>query len=222
MYIFAQNESLIVESGRNDEGDYDLEAFYARKSDYPKAFQQALDGMEAQGFVLTNDMNMPAGYANVYPDIGTPELSKTLIENLHPDTNIYIATIMGDLFDIQKRSIAEQTDILLQLEKGLFQVEGYKELYSLAFNAYISMIYSVSGMGGYHEIRDSTGTIKEEYEEAWTRIAFNGKKSPAGQMMRQVVIEMEESGWTSSEYLDRFQYFYIEGELKRIMAELKK
>lgn len=222
MHILAQNESLIRESGRNDEGGYDLETFYAKKSDYPEAFQRAIDGMEAQGFILMNDMSMLSEYVYVYPNTGTPDLSKVLHENLHPDTSIYLAILMGDLFDIQNRSIGEQTDLLLQLEKGLSQAAGYQELYSLTFNACISMIYSVTGMGGYHEIRDSTGTIKEEYKEAWTRIAFNGKNSPAGQMMRQVVIEMEDSGWTISAYLDRFQYFFIEGEFKRIMGELKK
>ncbi|MFC5602180.1 sigma factor-like helix-turn-helix DNA-binding protein [Sporosarcina koreensis] len=224
MYIFEQNESLIRESGRNDEGGYDLEAFYAKKSTYPKAFQQALDGMEAQGIFLINDMNsdMPADYVYVRPDIGTPELSKALQENLHPDTGIYLAIFMGDLVDIHKRSVEEQTDLLFLLEKGLFQAEGYRELHSLISNAFVSVMYSITGMIGQLEIRDSVGIIKEDYKEAWTRIAFNGKDSPSAQMMREVVIEMEESGWTTSDYLDRLQYFFIEGELKRIMGEMKK
>lgn len=222
MYIFAQNENLFRDSGGNDEGGFDLEAFYAKKSDYPKSFQRALDGMEAQGFTLMNDMNMPVEYVQVYPNIGTPDLSQALRENLHPDTTIYIAVLMGDLFDIHNSSVDEQTDILLKLEKGLFQAAGYYELHSLTFNAFISTIYSITGMGGHLEIHDSTGTIKEEYREAWTRIAFNGKDSPSAQMMREVVIEMEESGWTTSDYLDRFQYFFIEGELKKIMGDMKK
>lgn len=222
MHIFAQNQSLLRESGRNDEGSYDVEAFYAKKSDYPEAFQHALDGMEAQGFVLRNDMSMPTEYVYVYPNIGTPDLSKVLRENLHSDTSIYLSIIMGDLFDIHDRSIEKQTDLLSQLEIGLLQAENYQELHAVAFTAYISVIYSSTGMAGYEEIRDSTGTIKEEYKEAWTRIAFNGGNSPAGQMMRQVIIEMEDSGWTTSAYLDRLEYFFIEGELRRIMGEMKK
>lgn len=224
MYIVAQNESLIRESGQNDEGGFNLEALYAKKSDYPEAFQQALDGMEAQGVVLINDMPsyMPADYVYVRPNIGTPDLSKALHGNLHPDTSIYISIVMADLFDIQDRSIDEQTDLLLQIENALFLAEGYQELHSYTFNMYNSMIFSITGMGGQLEIRDSTGTIKEEYKEAWTRITFNGEASPSGHIMREVVIEMEESGWTTSDYLDRLQYFSIQSEVKRILDEIKK
>src|SRR5690606_36076648 len=126
------------------------------------------------------------------------------------------------LFDIHKRSVEEQTDLLVQIEKGLFQAEGYRELHSLISNAFVSVMYSITGMIGQLEIHDPNGTIKEDYKESWTRIAFNGKESPSAQIMREVIIEMEESGWTTSDYLDTLQYFFIEGELKRIMGEMKK
>lgn len=222
MYIVAQNENLIRESGRNDEGGYDLEAFYAEKSSYPDAFQHALDGMEFQGFVLKNAMSMQAEYVDVYPNIGTPELSKALQENLHPDTGIYITVLMGDQIDIHNHSVDEQTDLLFQIEKGLFQAKGYQELYSVVFDTYNSMIYLLTGLGGHFEIYDPTGTIKEEYKEAWTRIASNGENSPAAQIMSEVIIEMEESDWTTSDYLERLQYFSIQSEVKRILSEIEK
>ncbi|MCM3711571.1 RNA polymerase sigma factor [Sporosarcina luteola] len=218
MNVLYENEKAIQGAEWNEEGGFDYESFTKSKSKYPQEFRQAIDGMMEQGYSLKS-----GPYDNyVYPEFGQPELTVVLRENLHPTMDIYISYLTGSLVDFHLSPIEEQVDLLLQTEKAALRAEGHQELYSSIFNSYTWMLYSVTGMVGQLEIRDSTGTIKEEYKEAWTRIAFNGKNSPSGHVMREVIVEMEDSGWTTSPYLDSLEYFFIEGELKQFIREMKK
>lgn len=216
MHIESQYEALILKNGRNDDGGFDWDTLNAKKSDLPEELQQALTGMEALGVVLMGDSNAPAreGYIYVYPAIDNSDLSKTLQENLHPDVGIYISIIMADMVDIHEWTVEEQADLMLQLEKGLFQAEGHEEIHSMVFNAYTSVMYMIIGMGGHLDIYDSTGTVKEEYRKVWRSIASNGD-SLAAPIMKGIVVEMENSGWMFSDYLNKFQYFTLESELRK-------
>lgn len=218
MDVLHENEKLIQGAEWNGEDGFDYESFTKSKSKYPQEFRQAIDGMIEQGFSLRG---VPSDNY-VYPEFGHPELSVVLRENLHPNMDIYLSYLTSSLVDFHLRPIEEQVDLLLQTEKAALRAEGHQELYSSIFNSYTWRLYSVTGMVGQLEIRDSTGIVKEEYKEAWTRIAFNGKNSPSGHIMREVVVEMEESGWTTSLYLDSLQYFFIEGELQQFIREMKK
>ncbi|MGN7387363.1 RNA polymerase sigma factor [Sporosarcina sp. SAFN-015] len=217
MNILYGNEKLIYDAGLVGRDGFDYESFIENKSTFPKNLQEAIIGMEEQGFYLKGD---PEGF--LYPKYGNPELTGNLRENLHSNMDIYISLMTDTLFNFHLRPIEEQVDLLLQTEKAVLRAEEYPVLYSNTYNLYIWMMYSVTGMVEQAEIRDSTGVIKEEYKEAWTRIAFNGKDSPAAQLLREVVIDMEESGWTTSRNLEKLQYFYLEGKLRELIGEMKR
>ncbi|MDW0117614.1 hypothetical protein QTL97_11755 [Sporosarcina thermotolerans] len=221
MHIGTQYEMSILESGRNDEGGFDWDTLNANISDLPEELQQTLNGMEALGIVFKGDSSAPAraGYIYVYPAIGNSNLSKTLQENLHPDVGIYISILMADMVDIHEWTVEEQADLLLQLEKGLFQAEGH-EFHSMVFNSYTSVMYMIIGMGGYLDIYDTTDSVKEEYREVWKSIAAHGDDSPSAQLMKEIIEEMENSGWAAST-LNKYQYFTLENELRKRLQEDK-
>ncbi|WP_339254612.1 hypothetical protein NSQ43_08070 [Sporosarcina sp. FSL W8-0480] len=223
MHIGTQYEMPIQQSGRNDKGGFDWATLNANKSALPEELQQALDGMEALGIFLKGDTSAPVreGYIYVYPSINNSDLSKTLQDNLHPDVGIYISILMADMVDIHEWTVEEQADLLLQLEKGLYQAEGHEDIHSLVFNAYTSVIYMIIGMGGQLNIYDSTGTVKEEYREAYKRIASIGDDSPAAQIMKGIVEEMESSGWMFSASHHSLQYFTLQNELRKRLTEGK-
>ena len=218
MNILYGNEKLIFDAGLVGEEGFDYELFTENKSKFPEKIQEAIIGMKEQGFYLKGD----SSEGIVYPQYGDSELTGILQENLHPNMEIYISVLIDDLYNFHLLPIEEQVDLLLQAEKAVLRAEEHPVLYSNTFNLYIWMIYSVTGMVDQAEIRDSTGVIKEEYKEAWTRVAFNGKDSPAAQLMKEVVVDMEESGWTTSRSLEKFQYFYLEGKLRELIGEMKK
>ncbi|MDN4609090.1 hypothetical protein [Sporosarcina highlanderae] len=217
-HIISQNEAFIREIGRNDEGRFDQELFFSKKSSQPLSLQKALDGMESQGMVLDIDASddIPGDYIYIYPIIDDPDLSKTLQDNLHPDIGIYITILMRDLKGIHEWTVENQADLMLQIEKGLFQSKDYERIHSMVFSTYNSIMYLIIRTEGNPDIYDSNGTVSEEYRKTWTQIANNGEDSPSAQIMKEIVEEMESSGWTFSLRLNRLQYYFtLEQELRK-------
>ena len=225
-FLNISYSQLIYENMNNvlgEEYDYTSPVYkdtlLAKDKTLPEPIREALDGMEKQGFSL---MSIEDVY--VYPVYGNEEIEKALIENLHPHVDFYISIITGGFDHLDKLTLDEQVVKMLELEQDLLSTEE-ESIDMLVFSAYTRLLYYINGFPDEEKIYTPLRTVKEEYRDAWQRIAYNGDNPISAQLMQDIVQDMEASGWTYSAkhkdliyllFTERFEQMVVQMREKRI------
>lgn len=215
--ILGEHLEMIFESDLFNEGMVDVDEFLERKASFPLDFQNAIDGMETQYFSLTSVKEM----APLYPKYGTPELEKILRRNLHPDMQIYISLLTGTFNLVYTGTFEDHLEALFALEKELPNTKESDQL-SYVFNSnYIFLFFTAAGLNSEKGVYDASGVVRQEIKDRWKRLAANGEGSPSGQVIREMIDEMEASNWTTSPSLEELMNYGVWLKLESKMEEAR-
>ncbi|WP_432360179.1 RNA polymerase sigma factor [Sporosarcina sp. UB5] len=214
MAILANNANVIWASDAFVDGMVDIDKFLEKKSEYPIELQKAIDGMETQFYYLATIKDV----APLLPKYGTPELKELLHQNLHPDMSGYIFMVTGGLDILYEGSFSEQVATIIEVEKELPKTRKSDQLSDRFDSGYTWLLYSAAGFMNMNGIYDRNFAVKVEVRERWKRIAAIGENSPAGQLMQEIVDEMEASNWTSAIEHDIQSHFFsrIDNKIKKV------
>lgn len=169
-----------------------MEKLKGGKESIPEPLHKAIDAMEIQGFSLKSHNG-----SHVYPRFGSEEIEKGLKEKLHPNTDFYISFVMNGFKSMESLSLNEQVEKLVEIEKDLLSADG-QSVDMMAFNAYSFLFFYVSGFNDEQNIYTSAQTVKQEYQDAWNRVASRDEIYPSVQFMQDIINEMESTNWTFS------------------------
>lgn len=202
---FTFQHQLLIEEAKV-EGTVQIEKFLGNKESYPEELQQALNRMEEQNLYLTS---MPQ-WDNVVPAFSRNELSAQMKASIHPDLAGYItqlesSTPVPDL----NRTYAEKVDDLVEIEYTLLASDEIELPYMSLRDYYSTLFYGMITDSETNRIIGPDGKITEEVQTAWKRIASGGEESPSAYVMRNIIREMEASGWTHSETQSRFTAYHL-------------
>ena len=197
MGILYEHEEIILSAELNNDGTVDMEQFLAKKSEYPMELQQAIDGMARQSVYLTG---LP-DFTPFYPQYGTPEVLEVLRQNLHPDMEIYMYMLTRESSLVaHSGTIEEKFEVLSYIEQELPKTKKSDDLHHYVDNEYSWIFYALTGIyevqGG---ISDRDLSVKPEIRERWKSIASRDEINMAVLIMREMVMEMEEQNWMSTE-----------------------
>ena len=216
--------SMLLEENMNkvlgEEYDYTssdyMETLLAKDETLPKTLREALDGMEKHGFSLLSFEDI-----HVYPVFGNEEVQKTLIENLHPSVDFYLSIITGGIDHSEKLPLDDQVEKLLEIEKDLL-VTDEESIDMLVFSAYTRLLVYINGLHEEEKIYTPLRTVKNEYRDAWLRIASNGDNPISGRLMQDIVQEMEASGWTYSAKHRDLIYLLFNERFEQMVLQIKE
>ncbi|WOV86399.1 hypothetical protein QWT69_10770 [Sporosarcina oncorhynchi] len=216
--------SMLLEENMNkvlgEEYDYTssdyMETLLAKDETLPKTLREALDGMEKHGFSLISFEDI-----FVYPVFGNEEVEKTLIENLHPSVDFYLSIITGGVDHLEIYPLDDQVEKLLEIEQDLL-VTDEESIDMLVFSAYTRLLVYINGLHEEEKIYTPLRTVKDEYRDAWLRIASNGDNPISGQLMQDIVQEMEASGWTYSAKHRDLIYLLFNERFEQMVLQIKE
>ncbi|MFS0688932.1 hypothetical protein AB1K89_06790 [Sporosarcina sp. 179-K 8C2 HS] len=147
-------------------------------------------------------------------------MEDVLRRNLHPDMQIYITLLTGDLHIIYTGTFEEHVKALLVLEDALPKIKETDQLIDLFNSHYILMFLTATGFNNEKGIFDESGVVRNEIRDRWKQLVSTGKSSPSGQIIRQLINEMEDSNWTTSSYYEQLIEYGVWSELKKKMNEI--
>ncbi|MFC5591891.1 RNA polymerase sigma factor [Sporosarcina soli] len=204
--LFFEYEHFIEDA--TVDGTVQIEQYLANKESYPEELQHALKNMEAQNLYLTS---IPQ-WTNVVPTFASNELSKQIKASLHPDLMGYITFLQSsNLIPMPKsnRSYKEKMHDLFEIEHTLLANDEIELPYMSLRDYYSSLFYGMITDSETNRIIGPDGKITEEVRTAWKKIASGGEESPSAHVMRNIIREMEASGWTQSDTQSRFTAYHL-------------
>ncbi len=83
------------------------------------------------------------------------------------------------------------------------------QLYQNVLGYYNNVFYERFILNEDGRLTGSDGKLKKEYRLAWEKLANTGENSPLAYIMQQIVKEMEESDWETSDSLERLEYHHL-------------
>ncbi|WP_252503912.1 hypothetical protein [Sporosarcina sp. Marseille-Q4943] len=214
--IVSENAEIVLTSDLVNDGLVDIDKLLEQKSSFPIELQNAIDGMTTQYYSLTSMKNI----SPLTTKYGTPELEDVLRRNLHPDMQIYITLLTGDLHISYTGTFEEHVKALLVLEDALPKIKESDQLIDLFNSHYILMFTTAAGFNSEKGIFDASGVVRNEIRDKWKQLASIGERSPSGKIIRQLINEMEDSNWKSSSYYEQLIEYGVWGELKKKMNEI--
>ena len=217
MEIVGENMEMIFESDLISDGMVDVDELLARKASFPIEWQNAIDGMDTQYFSLTSIKEL----APLYSKYGTPELEEILRGNLHPHMQVYISLLLSTFEVVYTGTFDDHLETLLALEKELPNTKESDQL-SHHFNSYYIVLFiTAAGLNSERGIYNSSGVVRQEIKDRWKRLAANGEESPSGQVIREMIDEMEASNWTTSPSLEELMNYGVWVNLESKMEEAR-
>ncbi|WP_203249249.1 RNA polymerase sigma factor [Sporosarcina beigongshangi] len=203
-----QHQQLIEEA--MSEGQFQIEKFLEKKETYPEELQNALNSMEKQNLYIDS----VSEWAALVPSFARNELSGRIKASIHEDLAGYLALLESSSYISQPKLVStyeESIGNLLEIERTLLAGPDIQlEIPYLSLRDYYSrLFYVLITDSETNRIFGSDGKIKEEIRSAWKKIASGGKGSPSAHVMRNIIREMEASGWANSEMQSRFTYYHL-------------
>ena len=143
------------------------------------------------------------------------------MNSLHPDMQIYNSLLLGKFGYVHTATFDELLDALRELEKELPKTRESDQLIYLFDSTYLWTFVTAAGFNHESGIYDPSGVVRSEIRDRWSEIASNDDLSPSGQVIRQIIDEMEASNWTSSPYYEELMSNGVWLELDLKMKEFR-
>ena len=214
--ILALNSETVMSSEFYEDSIVDVEKLLLHKSTLPTELQKAIDGMATQYFALTSIEN----FAPITTKYGSLELEEVLMNSLHPDMQIYNSLLLGKFGYVHTATFDELLEALRELEKELPKTRESDQLVYLFDSTYLWTFVTAAGFNHESGIYDPSSVVRREIRDRWSRIASNSDMSPSGQVIQQIIDEMETSDWTSSPYYEELMsngvWMGLYGKMKEI------
>lgn len=215
-FVLRENRNKVIGESYDILGTDYLEKLQDKEEILPTRLQEAIDGMQTQGFSL---ISITSDY--VYPIFGNEEIRTALKENLHPDTQFYVSYVTDEKLEIKKWSLDEQVENLLVIEQDLLSADG-KNFDQMVSDSYTTLLYLVIGFNDIDKIYTPFGIVNDEYRDAWLKIASHRDNSVSAQLMQDVVQEMRASGWTYSAKREELINLIENGNFKQKLLKMKQ
>ncbi|GKV56907.1 hypothetical protein NCCP2222_28540 [Sporosarcina sp. NCCP-2222] len=197
----------------------DGEVYMPQEDTISDELKNVIKGMESQNIYLTS---INGSYPT--PLLGTNEYSDRISRFLHPDCVVYIKLPQYDFYkalDTPDQSLGKLVNYLEEMENLLLKTERKEEASQHLYGAYTWVFINIMGEGGHNAI-GADSRVKQEYREAWKRIASLGSDSPSASIMSRVVQEMEEDGWFYSPYYEELKANGIYLTLDQAVSQFSK
>lgn len=191
---FYDHEQIFADA-RLD-GEIDIEKFIEEKDSYPEKLQNALDGMVKQNiYPISIKDSMP-----FYPVHVNNEISKRIKNSLHEDVGGFIKLLeLEPLYYLDSAySIDIMVEYMIEMEKTLFAFENDTNAFNNLRDVYISLLHEIIKGSETSSIVDQNGKVKEKHQLVWKEITTLDENLPSTVIMRELVDQMEASGWMKS------------------------
>lgn len=209
LYRVALYEDKGVITEKLENGTVDVEELLLKKNTYPEEIRTVLGAMGEQNIGLVNDSE----WDYFHPIYLENEVGLAIRDSIHEDFRGYLTFLETNPFNylaIQSGSTLQQTaDYIIELESTLLVDQQEDQLYQNVLSYYNNVFYERFILNEDGRLTGSDGKLKKEYRLAWEKLADTGENSPVGYIMQQIVKEMEESDWKTSDRLERLEYHHL-------------
>lgn len=208
LYRIALDEHNGVITEKLEKGTIDIEKLLLKKNTYSEELRGILGAMEGQNLGLFNDSE---NY--FYPIYLKSDVSLAIRDSIHEDFRGYMTFLEKNPFnswsDGSRYSLEETIDYIVELENTLL-VEQQEDLpYQNVLAFYNDQFYEGFIRNEDGRLTGSDGKLRKEYRSAWKKLANGVENSPTAYIMQQIVKEMEESDWETSDSLAKLEYHHL-------------
>lgn len=202
-----EHKGVIIEKVEN--GTIDVEELLQKKNTYPEEIRTVLGTMGDQNIGLVKESE----WDYFHPIYLENEVGLAIRDSIHEDFRGYLTFLGTNPFNylaIQSGSTLQQTvDYIVELENTLLVDQQEDQLYQNVLGYYNNVFYDRFILNEDGRLTGSDGKLKKEYRLAWEKLANTGENSPSAYIMQQIVKEMEESDWETSDSLERLEYHHL-------------
>ena len=209
LYSVALYEYEGVISEKLENGTIDVEKLLLKKNTYPEELRKVLGTMEDQNLGLFNDSE----WNYLYPIYLESEVGSAIRDSIHEDFKGYITFLETNPINYSaihsESTLQQMADYIVELENVLLTDQQEDRSYQNVLNYYNNLFYDGFIRNEDGRLRGSDGKLKKEYRSAWGKLANTGEDSPSAYIMKQIVKEMEESDWETSDSLERLEHHHL-------------
>lgn len=202
-----EHKGVITEKLKN--GTIDVEKLLLKKNTYPEEIRTVLGAMGDQNLGLVKDSE----WDYFYPLYLENEVGLAIRDSIHEDFRGYMTFLETNPINylaIQSGSTLQQmVGYIVELENTLLVDQQEDRSYQNILDYYNYLFYEGFIRNEDGRLTGSDGKLKKEYRLAWEKLAITGGNSPLAYIMQQVVKEMEESDWETSNSLARLEYHHL-------------
>lgn len=177
------------------------------KGAFPERLQNILNTMKEQSIQLQSDVDSYG--EEFFTKYYSSKIHEQIVPLLNPDTRAYIDMMTEAPYIVAGELVyplEESVEMMRGMQHSLTNVDDNSALYQLLETYYVTMFNTILRGTEKSPVFDEQGKVKQEYREAWKNMASGSEATPLRYVMMPIVEEMEESGWTTSETLNRIGY----------------
>lgn len=185
------------------EGQYNETLIMISSKGEPEEFRNMVDTMMSQNIrVKVNE-----GTGSVSAELRMEDVK--LIDSLHQDTQHYYRMMFQEPYMVAgtlRYSIEESVQHVKEMQRTLLNVEQDHNLYPVMESYFYGLFYDLMKGSDQTRIFDGNGVVKKEYQEAWLSLSSSSVLDPTYYLLKPIIEEMKESGWTESNSYDLLTY----------------
>lgn len=219
-------------------------------SDYPEALEQnKADGKYNETLIMISSKDDPEEFRNMVDTMTSQNLrvkvdevsgmvsadlfneDVNLLSALHPNTQYYYQMMLNEPYIVAgslRYSLEESVQKVQEMQYALLNVERDHNLYTILENHFSELFYVLMKGSDQAPVFDGNGVVKKEYQEIWLNLSSASVTAPTYYLLKPIITEMEESGWTKSASYDHLTIDDIktalvlarDGELEQFIGDI--
>lgn len=192
------------------DGQYNETLIMIASKGEPEEFRNMVETMTSQNLrVKVNEVNGLVSVELYKEDVN-------LFDALHTNTQQYYSMMFEEPYligGILRYPLEVSVQRVKDMQKTLLNVEQDNNLYPVLENYFSDLFYELLKGSDQTRVFDENGVVKKEYQEAWYNLSSSSIMDPTHYLMKPIIQEMEESGWTKSESYDQLKIDTIKNAL---------
>ncbi|MFC4411343.1 hypothetical protein ACFOZY_13020 [Chungangia koreensis] len=181
------------------EGQYNETLIMIASKGEPEEFKNMVDTMTSQNLrVKVNEVTGLVS-AELYSE------DFNLLSEIHPNVQYYYQMMFDEPYLVAgslRYSLEESAQKVQEMQYALLNVERDHNLYTILENYFSELFYELMKGSDQAPVFDENGVVKKEYQEIWLNLSSASVTAPTYYLLKPIITEMEESGWTKSASYD--------------------